>query len=70
MHGCECCKIANEYNNEAARRSVAAGCAGLWVSDDYGDSCRGLLRLEHFRRYVFPAMFEVGRTYGAPRFTQ
>ena len=55
----ECCKISNEYNKEAARRSVAAGCVGMWVSEDLGDSCRGFLRLEQFRRYVLPHFAEL-----------
>jgi uroporphyrinogen decarboxylase len=55
----QCCQISNEYNKEAARRSVAAGCDGMWVSDDYGSSHQGFLRLEHFRRYVLPHFAEL-----------
>jgi uroporphyrinogen decarboxylase len=55
----ECCRISNEYNKEAARLSVAAGCDGMWVSDDYGNSCQGFLRMEHFRRYVLPHFAEL-----------
>ena len=31
-------KISNEFFKEAARRSVEAGCVGMWVSEDLGDS--------------------------------
>ena len=55
----ECFKIANEYNKEAARRSVAASCDAMWVSDDLGDSCRGFLSVEHFHRYVLPYVAEL-----------
>ena len=47
-------KISNEYYKEAARLSVEAGCIGMWISDDFGDSTRELLSLSHFRRYVLP----------------
>jgi uroporphyrinogen decarboxylase len=55
----ECFRIANEYNKEAARRCVAAGCDGMWVSDDLGDSNRGFLKIEHFRRYLLPYLAEL-----------
>jgi uroporphyrinogen decarboxylase len=47
-------KISNEFNKEAARRSVEAGVDALWVSEDLGDSTRGFFRLDHYRRYVLP----------------
>jgi len=46
--------ISNEYYKEAARRSVEAGCIGMWVSDDFGDSNRELFSLTHFRKYFLP----------------
>ncbi|MFH1740902.1 MAG: uroporphyrinogen decarboxylase family protein [bacterium] len=55
----ECFKIANEYNKEAARRSVAAGCDAMWVSDDLGDSTRAFLSVEHFRRYLLPYLADL-----------
>lgn len=45
-------RISNEFFQEAARRSVAAGCVGIWISEDLGDSSRGFFSLEHYRRYV------------------
>ncbi len=51
--------IANEYNKEAARRSVLAGADAVWVSDDLGDSVRGFLRVDHFRRYYLPYLVEL-----------
>jgi uroporphyrinogen decarboxylase len=47
-------KISNEYYKEAARLSVAAGCIGMWISDDFGDSTHELLSLAHFREYILP----------------
>jgi uroporphyrinogen decarboxylase len=47
-------QISNEFFKEAARRSVEAGCVGMWLSEDLGDSTRGFFRLEHFRRYLLP----------------
>jgi uroporphyrinogen decarboxylase len=55
----EVLKISNEYFKEAARRSVEAGCVGMWVSDDYGDSCRGLISPAHFRQYILPFLNEL-----------
>lgn len=52
-------KISNEFFKEAARRSVAAGCVGLWVSEDLGDNSRGLFKLEHYRKYVLPPFTEL-----------
>jgi uroporphyrinogen decarboxylase len=55
----ECCRIANEYNKEAARRSVEAGCVGMWLSDDLGDSHSGFMSNDHFRALVLPHIAEL-----------
>jgi uroporphyrinogen decarboxylase len=55
----ELCKLSNEFFKEAARRSVEAGCVGIWVSEDLGDSTRGFFRLEHYRRYLLPPFVEL-----------
>ena len=55
----ELAKISNAFFMEAARRSVAAGCAGIWVSEDLGDSTRGFFRREHYRRYLLPPFVEL-----------
>ncbi len=52
-------RISNEFFKEAARRSVEAGCMGIWVSDDYGDSTRGFLKHKDFSRYVLPFLAEI-----------
>jgi len=52
-------QISNEFFKEAARRSVEAGCVGMWLSEDLGDSTRGFFRLEHFRRYLLPHFNEL-----------
>jgi uroporphyrinogen decarboxylase len=52
-------KLSNEYNKEAARRCVAAGCHAMWVSDDLGDSSRGFLKLDHFRKLYLPYLVEL-----------
>ena len=52
-------RICNEYNVEAARRCVAAGCDALWVSEDLGDSSHGFLRLEHFQALYLPHLVEL-----------
>ena len=44
---------------EAARRSVAAGCVGIWVSEDLGDSHRGFFKLADYRRHVLPPFVEL-----------
>lgn len=54
-------RISNEFNKEAARQSVAAGCHALWISDDLGDSCRGFLKLDHFREYYLPYLVELAQ---------
>jgi uroporphyrinogen decarboxylase len=52
-------KLSNEFNKEAARASVAAGCHAMWVSDDLGDSSRGFLKLDHFRELYLPYLVEL-----------
>lgn len=52
-------KLSNEFFKEAARRSVAAGCVGMWVSEDLGDSNRGFFKLDHYRKYVLPPFVEL-----------
>jgi uroporphyrinogen decarboxylase len=55
----EVLSISNDYFKEAARLSVEAGCIGMWVSEDLGDSARGFFRLEHFRKYFLPPLAEL-----------
>ena len=55
----ECFKISNAYNQEAARRSVAAGCHGMWLSEDLGDSNAGFMNNDHFRQYLLPFIAEL-----------
>ena len=55
----ELCALSNEFFKEAARRSVEAGCVGIWVSEDLGDSTRGFFRLEHYREYLLPPFVEL-----------
>ena len=55
----ELCRMSNEFFKEAARRSVEAGCVGVWVSEDLGDSSRGFFRLEHYREYLLPPFVEI-----------
>ena len=52
-------RVSNEYNKEAARRCVAAGCHALWLGDDLGDSSRGFLKLEHFHKYYLPYLVDL-----------
>jgi uroporphyrinogen decarboxylase len=52
-------QISVDFYKEAARLSVAAGCDALWVSEDLGDSQRGLLRPDVFRKYLFPYIAEL-----------
>ena len=52
-------RISNEFFKEAARRSVAAGCVALWVSEDLGDSSRGFFKLEHYRQHILPPFVEL-----------
>jgi uroporphyrinogen decarboxylase len=51
--------IALEYQKEAARRSVAAGCDAMWVSEDLGFRHQGFCNLDHFRRYLLPPLAEL-----------
>jgi uroporphyrinogen decarboxylase len=55
----ELCHISNAFFKEAARRSVDAGCIGIWVSEDLGDSTRGFFRLAHYRQYLLPPFVEL-----------
>ena len=59
-------KISNEFFKEAARRSVEAGCVGMWVSEDLGDSRRGFFKLEHYRKYILPPVRGAGGVRGGP----
>jgi uroporphyrinogen decarboxylase len=52
-------KISNEFFKEAARLSVEAGCVGIWVSEDLGDSRRGFFRLPHYQKYILPPFVEI-----------
>ena len=51
--------ISNEYFKEAARRSVEAGCMGMWVSEDLGDSKSGFFSVDDFRRHCLPYLNEI-----------
>jgi uroporphyrinogen decarboxylase len=51
--------ISNAFFKEAARRSVEAGCAGIWISEDLGDSTRCFFRLPHYRKYMLPPFAEL-----------
>ena len=55
----ELCALSNEIFKEAARRSVEAGCVGIWVSEDLGDSTRGFFRQEHYRQHLLPPFVEL-----------
>lgn len=52
-------KMSNEYFMEAARLSVEAGCVGLWISEDLGDSNSCFFSLDHFRDVFFPYIAEL-----------
>ena len=52
-------QISNEFNKEAARQCVAAGCDAMWISDDLGDSTRGFMKLDHFREYYLPHLMDL-----------
>ncbi len=54
-----CCRFAVEYGKEAARLSVAAGCDGIWISDDFGDSHAGFVSTDMFREHVLPHFAEL-----------
>ncbi len=55
----ECFKMSVEYSKEAARLSVAAGCHGMWISDDFGDSHSGFMSNDHFDELVLPHIAEL-----------
>lgn len=55
----ECFKMSVEYSKEAARLSVAAGCHGMWFSEDLGDNHSGFMRLEHFQELIMPHIAEL-----------
>jgi uroporphyrinogen decarboxylase len=52
-------KMSNEYFMEAARLSVEAGCVGLWISEDLGDSNSCFFSPDHFRDVFFPYIAEL-----------
>jgi uroporphyrinogen decarboxylase len=52
-------KISNEFFKEAARLSVQAGCVGIWVSEDLGDSTRCFFKLKDFRKHDLPCLAEI-----------
>ena len=52
-------RMSNDFFMEAARRSVAAGCVGVWVSEDLGDSHRGFFKLDDWRRLLLPPLVEL-----------
>ncbi|MBI2437347.1 MAG: hypothetical protein HYV36_00830 [Lentisphaerae bacterium] len=52
-------RMSNEFFKEAARESVAAGCVGMWVSEDLGDSHGGFFKPEHYREYLLPPFTEL-----------
>jgi uroporphyrinogen decarboxylase len=54
--------IANEFNKEAARRSVQAGAEAIWIADDLGDSSRGFLKVDQFRQYYLPYLADLAET--------
>jgi uroporphyrinogen decarboxylase len=47
-------KLSNDYFKEAARRSVEAGCVGMWISEDLGDSNSCFFAIDHFREIFLP----------------
>ncbi len=52
-------RISNDYFKEAARRSVEAGCVGMWVSEDLGDSKSGFFSVDDFREHCLPYLNEI-----------
>jgi len=52
-------KISNDFFKEVARLSVQAGCVGIWVSEDLGDSTRGFFKLDDFRKYDLPYLVDI-----------
>ena len=55
----EVMKISNTYYKEAARRSVEAGCVGMWISEDLGDSQSGFFSTPDFRTHFLPLLVEL-----------
>ena len=55
----DCFRIAVDFSKEAARRSVAAGCCGMWISEDMGDSNAGFMSNEQFREHLLPYLNEL-----------
>lgn len=55
----DCFRVAIEFSKEAARRSVAAGCCGMWISEDMGDSNGGMMNNEQFKEYLLPYLNEL-----------
>ncbi len=52
-------RLSNEYFKEAARRSVEAGCVGMWVSEDLGDSNSCFFGLDQYREIFLPPFAEL-----------
>jgi uroporphyrinogen decarboxylase len=52
-------KLSNAYFMEAARRSVEAGCIGMWISEDLGDNNSCFFGLEQFREIFLPYLNEL-----------
>jgi uroporphyrinogen decarboxylase len=55
----EVMKISNAYFMEAARLSVEAGCEGMWISEDLGDSKSAFFSVEDFREHCLPYLNEL-----------
>ncbi len=55
----EVMKISNDYYKEAARRSVEAGCVGIWISEDLGDSTSAFFSNEDFQEHFLPYLDEL-----------
>jgi uroporphyrinogen decarboxylase len=55
----DCFKMSVEYSKEAARRSVAAGCHGMWFSEDLGDGHSGFMSNDHFEKLLLPHIAEL-----------
>jgi uroporphyrinogen decarboxylase len=52
-------EISNTYFKEAARRSVEAGCVGMWISEDLGDSKSTFFSVDDFREHCLPYLNEL-----------
>jgi uroporphyrinogen decarboxylase len=52
-------RISNSYFKEAARRSVEAGCVGMWISEDLGDSKSAFFSVDDFREHCLPYLNEL-----------